>query len=391
MAKWVASHADKLEKDGEKEAIVAALSAQAQLRSQVEADKKDVELIQKGIGLINKNCANGCHRFGNDGALGLAPDLTGYGSYEWMLAFVSDPMNERYYGNENDRMPSFAQNLHDPLSHAVSIRELSLIVDWLRGDYYEPSDAQPVLPHTEEHARQVVMLNRLITAPKTAIVGASLPPAETATDRAERLFRENCSACHQHMNEHGKGIHAVKLSAPNLYGFASREWLAGLLDPERIASKHYFGNTAHAGGDMVGFVKDNLADLDDDKKEALQDVIAALSAEASLPAQAEADAKAKSDGVIEKGKTALDRKFACVDCHKFHNNGEAEGPDLTGYGSREWLTRMISNPANPDFYGEHNDRMPAFVAKPPPHKANLLSDDDLLLLVRWLRGEDLSK
>ena len=108
-------------------------------------------------------------------------------------------------------------------------------------------------------------------------------------------------------------------------------------------------------------------------------------------AAAEADAAAQKDGVLEKGKKALADTFSCTDCHKFHDKGEGGAPDLTGYGSRDWMVRMISNPAHDDFYGSRNDRMPAFAAKPAPPKANLLRDEELLLIVRWLRGEDLSK
>ncbi|MFO0886010.1 MAG: hypothetical protein U0894_17815 [Pirellulales bacterium] len=47
---------------------------------------------------------------------------------------MTDPTHERFYRSENDRMPSFAQDLSQPTKHTVSIRELSLIVNWLRGE-----------------------------------------------------------------------------------------------------------------------------------------------------------------------------------------------------------------------------------------------------------------
>src|SRR5262249_27455562 len=175
MATWLKQHAESLKAD-DIDAIAAALSAQAELHSQREADKKDAELIQRGVGLIELNCMRGCHKFGDHGRLGLAPDLTGYGSYEWMMGFVSDPTHERFYRNENDRMPSFAKDLAHPENNSLSIREISLIVDWLRGDYYKPDDQQPVLPHDEEMARETVVLARTTANPRTSIVGA--PKAE---------------------------------------------------------------------------------------------------------------------------------------------------------------------------------------------------------------------
>ena len=108
MATWLKQNSASLKPD-DIDAIAAALSAQAQLHSQREIDAKDSELVRRGVGLIEQNCTRGCHKFGEQGQLGLAPDLTGYGSYEWILGFVSDPAHERFYRQENDRMPSFAR------------------------------------------------------------------------------------------------------------------------------------------------------------------------------------------------------------------------------------------------------------------------------------------
>ena len=49
----------------------------------------------------------------------------------------------------------------------------------------------------------------------------------------------------------------------------------------------------------------------------------------------------------------------------FASDGElGNAPDLTGYASREWLTAFLSNPADKRFYGDKNDRMPAFALHP---------------------------
>ena len=71
-------------------------------------------------------------------------------------------------------MPSFAADLHNPAAHKVSIRELSLIVDWLRGDYYRASDAMPTLPHDEETARRTVAESRLLAVPKKEVIGEKM-------------------------------------------------------------------------------------------------------------------------------------------------------------------------------------------------------------------------
>jgi ubiquinol-cytochrome c reductase cytochrome b subunit len=149
--------------------IAAALAFQGQRRTQRGEMKPDDKDIIAGVDLIAKNCID-CHRFGDDGSLGSAPDLTGYGSYEWMLGMVSDPTHDRFYRDTNDRMPSFAKDLDHPEKNNVSARELSLIVDWLRGDYYLDEDGHRILPHDEETARRTVENARRLKLPPPTVV-----------------------------------------------------------------------------------------------------------------------------------------------------------------------------------------------------------------------------
>jgi ubiquinol-cytochrome c reductase cytochrome b subunit len=211
-----------------------------------------------------------------------------------------------------------------------------------------------------------------------------------------RLFREHCAACHSHAPAEGSVadpahvIVADKPSASNLWLFGSREWAAGILNPEMVASPHYFGGTAHKEGEMVTWVKDNigakLAELKGDELTAfrtkIDDVTFALAHESGMlremyPAER-----------VDNARKAITEEFACIDCHKFHEDGAlGSAPDLTGYASREWLTAFISNPAGERFYRDTNDRMPAFVAHPENPNANRMTPDELGLLVSWLRGE----
>jgi ubiquinol-cytochrome c reductase cytochrome b subunit len=202
------------------------------------------------------------------------------------------------------------------------------------------------------------------------------------------LFARHCAACHDHavVGRNGlQDIHAEKSTAPNLAGYASRPWLAGLLDPKQINGPQYFGNTKFRGGKMPGFVKENLSNLDAKEKQNLDKVIMALSAEAALPSQRELDANAARS--IEEGRRLLVEEFDCTDCHKFHDKGKlGKAPELTGFGSRQWLAGMIRNPADIRRYGKLNDRMPAYAASSDP-ALNTLSEHDLEMLVAWLRGE----
>jgi mono/diheme cytochrome c family protein len=149
--------------------IAAALSHQSGRRMQRGETKPDDKDIRTGIDLIVSNCT-ACHRFGSEGSLGSAPDLTGYGSYEWMLGMVSDPAHDRFYRDTNDRMPSFAKDLDHPEKNNVSVRELSLIVDWIRGDYYLNEEGHRILPHDEETARRTAEDARRLTLPAPTVV-----------------------------------------------------------------------------------------------------------------------------------------------------------------------------------------------------------------------------
>jgi ubiquinol-cytochrome c reductase cytochrome b subunit len=211
-----------------------------------------------------------------------------------------------------------------------------------------------------------------------------------------RLFAQHCQSCHSYVDSQGRGLagppasqEGVPDGGPNLYDFASREWLTGLLDPEKITSDDYFGRTIHAEGEMAMFVTDSLSDLDSEGQQKLKDAIVTLSAQAKLRRQAEADRKAQQEGVMERGMEAITLDFACTDCHKLGEEGfEGTGPDLTGYGSQEWLEQMIANPAHERFYGENNDRMPVFADPDQPSSIHQLTAEQIRILARWIRGDD---
>jgi ubiquinol-cytochrome c reductase cytochrome b subunit len=193
-----------------------------------------------------------------------------------------------------------------------------------------------------------------------------------------KLFAKNCSSCHRYGGNDGMGTMPTNApSASDLKGFGSREWIAGLLDPAKIVTTNYFGGTKLKDGKMVKFVKKNVSDY---APEQLKKVIAAVSAEAGLRSQGTLDAH--DVAIINEGRTLIKETMKCTDCHQFRAKDEdATAPNLTGYGSREWLVKFLNNPAHPDFYGQKNDRMPAFGEK------QILSEQQIGLLADWLRGD----
>ena len=204
--------------------------------------------------------------------------------------------------------------------------------------------------------------------------------------RAEGLFAA-CATCHEFHDGRGTFPRPAgqPATAPDLYRFASREWLRDFLDPKQISGPRFFGNTKFKSAAMPQFVKGTLAGLDEKDKEELRSVIAALSAEAGLPHERDLDARDAKQ--IDAGRRAMIDAFSCTDCHKFRGKGKlGNGPELTGYGSRSWLVGIISDPAHQRFYGSKNDRMPAYAGTGDPAK-NLLSDEELGILADWLRGQ----
>ena len=397
-------------KDGEKTAIVAALSAEAQLPSQRGLDRQDKDSIDAGRQLIGNHCAR-CHCFDEHGSVGFAPDLTGYGSREWTLGIVIDPTHSWLYGERNDRMPAYLEVPERPADNRLSAEQVGMVVDWLRGQWYEPPvEGQSAGPEDTETAAPAPTM---LVAGKWAARAA--PPAaapDGPAARARGLFeQEHCSVCHDYTGMAGGDLVAGDPSAPDLGTFASREWIAGLLDPEQIKTRKYFGNSKFRRGDMAGFVDETFEELDDDEKEEIESLVMAVSTEAGLPSQREIDQRDADR--IEEGRELI-AVWGCTDCHRFGDEGDHVGPDLTGYGSAEWIGQFISDPADEDtgvrrtlwFYGDENYGMPSYrrfrpedIAGESPEEVdmekqladkerlNLLSAEEVEALVGLLRGE----
>ena len=136
-------------------AMAVALSAEAGLKSQLEQDTTDAKIIEEGRELIAIECTD-CHVYRGEGESGI--DLTGYGSYEWQLAFIRNPGHERFYGKRNDRMSIFGPKYKEDgtLERPAQLtdREIGFIVDWLRGDWYVPPLQQLNAPPVEGSSQE---------------------------------------------------------------------------------------------------------------------------------------------------------------------------------------------------------------------------------------------
>lgn len=250
----------------------------------------------------------------------------------------------------------------------------------VKADRSNPDYVAAVRAAERDAHRAVVLAKSPDGIPPTGAVTLLRNDAYT---QGPKLFAKNCASCHRYDGHDGLGGQPKDApSAADLKGFASREWLAGLMDPAKIATPHYFGGSKLKDGKMVKFVREDVAGFDDTAKKELQNAIIALSAEARLKSQIEKDKR--DEGLIAQGTKALiGVTLSCMDCHKFHEEGEELGtaPDLTAYGSREWLIAFIANPEHERFYGSRNDRMPAY------GEEKQLTPLEIGLVADWLRGE----
>ncbi|MFM7244756.1 MAG: cytochrome b N-terminal domain-containing protein [Planctomycetaceae bacterium] len=217
-----------------------------------------------------------------------------------------------------------------------------------------------------------------------------IPPAgmlelvrQDPLSQGPRLFAQHCASCHAHVDPRAPDAAAViaHSSAANLFAFGSVDWMRGLLDAGQVAGPAYFGNTAHKDGDMVSFVRDDLADETTWPKADIDAVVAAMAAEAGRPVPGDIA------GLVEKGRALVAAGDRCGACHAFRDNGTEPGsaPDLTGWAGRDWLVGIIADPTHVRFYGDTNDRMPSFGTAAegslPP-----LTREQIGLLADWLRG-----
>jgi ubiquinol-cytochrome c reductase cytochrome b subunit len=195
-------------------------------------------------------------------------------------------------------------------------------------------------------------------------------------------------------------------SAPNLYKPIRPEWIAGFFDNEMLKSDDVFGKTAfvpQAGQDRADFkgkMYDYARTLPRRMEEfelapkSVKRMIDIFVAEAELDgprAYTLGDRRAESvEGLdLDEIRELIDDDFGClVSCHRFYDVDRigkiTDGPDLTGYMSRQWMIDIIKNPMDKRFYGETNDRMPAYYLSDDD---SLMSEKEIEMLVDWLRGK----
>ncbi|GAB6165256.1 hypothetical protein JCM19992_12560 [Thermostilla marina] len=358
----------------DQDAIIEALVAEAGLSK----EPLDETLVARGRELIaGPECAR-CHRYRGNGPVGAAPDLTGYGSREWLLGMIADPAHSAFYSARNDRMPVYVEDPAAPEKNRLSVGQVAVLADWLRGDWYEPAEQEA----TEETPSSSVK-PALLALGEWEGRKVEVPPMPEAPEEQGRWLFETagCAVCHPHTGTADGDIMPAHPVAPDLGGFATEDWIRGFLDRKQIDGPKYFGNTAFAEGDMVDFVQGSLRELIDDiGDDVFDELIAALAAEAK---------KGPNPEPPDEDTMYLFEDFTCIDCHKFYEEGDG-GPDLTGYGSVAWLKGIIADPTHSRYYGNSNDAMPSYAGSEDPAK-NMLTDEQIDILAKWLLKPALAK
>jgi ubiquinol-cytochrome c reductase cytochrome b subunit len=217
---------------------------------------------------------------------------------------------------------------------------------------------------------------------------------EDSKTRGAALFAAKCASCHRYEGHDGKGkVPKEEPTASDLGTFGTRAWIRGILtDP---AGPKHFGptqNSADIGerfvkGDMTQWVAENVTSgkVKVDELDAVVEFLASLSGHKEIGAIDDEKVR-KGQEFFVLGSDAV--SGTCYDCHAMKVSDDpadlfkepstqiATGaPELTGYGSADWLHAFIRDPGQKRFYGSHN-AMPAF--------AEQLSEQDFEMLVDWL-------
>jgi ubiquinol-cytochrome c reductase cytochrome b subunit len=172
--------------------------------------------------------------------------------------------------------------------------------------------------------------------------------------------------------------------ASDLKGFGSRAWVRGLLaDP---TSPTYFGKVKFSDdpknkGGMAEWKRTSANKLTPKQLDDVADFVASF---AHISPDLTPEEWLTSPGVSDHpGLKPFQEN--CLRCHGVAGLGEAGGerdaPQLFGWGSTQWISRMIHKPGAPDLYGflESNAQMPSF--------ADQLTDNDVTTLIRFLKGD----
>ncbi len=267
---------------------------------------------------------------------------------------------------------------------------------------------------------------------------ASASDAEVKVPTGPEVFKKHCASCHPYApadaSATGDEIFRMETPcAPNLYGYGTRDWIAGWFDKDKIVSVDYYGyeNSPFKEENMALFAQslaneiaefekpaseeDDSYDEDSEEsedeeaekkvnpREEIAKVIDFMVAEASLPAPRETAVELKKlrrpwktdkgEPIREMVEYRIDGidgdaleiyRNRCLKCHAFYDYpiGQKghESPDLTAYASKEWTKKVIADASK--FY--KGNTMTIFHAEPEGSENNLMTELEIEVVSAWL-------
>ena len=195
--------------------------------------------------------------------------------------------------------------------------------------------------------------------------------------RARGVFAEHCANCHAIADLHPP---VGGMAAPALDGFGRRRWVLDVLDDPDAS--HLFGGTPFAGTmhSMTRAPKDPEQRA---KFHALPEPERVAIA-AFLESQAfGVDANSVSRAQLEQGEQLVAQR--CTSCHLFRgltDDEEGDAPELSGWGSEDYIRAQILNPMSGTTYR----RRPRQKGQMPGY-AGLLSAEEIDLLIALIRNQ----
>jgi len=212
--------------------------------------------------------------------------------------------------------------------------------------------------------------------------GPSALLAQDPLTAGPRLFAAHCATCHRYDGHNGRGdIPLEPATSSDLAGFASREWIRGLL--ANPMDDRYFGRMRTPEGEpahtrMSKFVGEIMPESEEARRSLLADfdfVAEFLASESSRPIVKNLLTPGLGS-FSGRGREVFGN--VCNECHSYagKRNGTTRAPELLGYGSVEWIELMIAEPDHESRYratGRERARMPRFQDKLPQHERNMIA------------------
>ena len=221
------------------------------------------------------------------------------------------------------------------------------------------------------------------------VAAKGIPPAGSAyvllqdpLYHGQGMLEKKCLSCHYYggkgqmtLDKTGKEVSSPQTAA-DLKDFGTRAWLRGLLaDPK---DDHYFGKVAQNKGMKRWRKKTKLTPKElDDIADFFTKYVVTTPADI-LPAEWESMERVQN----HPGYAAFNKEGECKMCHVEWGAPNDEAPNLFGWGSKQWITKMIHHPGGASLYGflEKTDQI-------PPFSDDQLTENDVNMMIKFIKND----